>query len=579
MSKLKQLQAAASLKDVGALLSVKAGMLAHQLYKKPKAGLYTKFEIPKRYGGVREISAPESDLKLLQHRLSNLLQACQAEINAALGHVEDEDHQGIAHGFKKFHTIMTNGRAHVTKRFVFNVDLHDFFGTINFGRVRGFLIKNANFKLHEDVATVLAQIACFDNKLPQGSPCSPVLSNLISHPLDIALAKLAEDAGATYTRYADDLTFSTNNRTFPSRIAVAGPDHQWSIGKELERIVTRNGFTFNEKKTRMQYCDSRQEVTGLTVNRKVNVPAPYRYRVRAMVDSLFKTGAFEFIYKKKDGDGAIVFEERHDGERSQLMGMLSYIDQVDRFNRKLREANGLVPIDTSGRVALFRRFLYFDAFFAPNEPVIVCEGKTDNVYLRCAIKSLATAYPKLAFATTPPKLTVRLFKYGDRRTSEISEITGGVGGVCNLLKNYHEDSRSYFKAQQPKYPVIVLIDNDNGAHCVYEAIAGITKKPKPKGKADFIHVTANLYVVPTPFGTGGAPTAIEDFFRTTTLNTLVNGKKFDRSKKIDDTKHYGKAVFAKEVVAKNADTIDFSKFKNILDRIVKVIDDYDAKLP
>jgi len=189
MSSLKELREATSLAQIASLLEVKTGMLSFQLYKKPKGGLYQKFEIPKRHGGVREILAPEKDLKLLQHRLSDLLQDCLDEINVASGHLEDKTHQGVSHGFKRHHTIMTNGRAHVTRRHVFNVDLHDFFGSINFGRVRGFFIKNKNFQLHPSVATVIAQIACYDNKLPQGSPCSPVISNLIGHLLDILLAQ------------------------------------------------------------------------------------------------------------------------------------------------------------------------------------------------------------------------------------------------------------------------------------------------------------------------------------------------------------------------------------------------------
>lgn len=551
-------------------------MLSFLLYKKPKAGLYKKFEIPKRHGGMREIHAPESELKLVQHRLSNLLQECQREIGASHGHAEDEKNLGVAHGFKRHHTIITNGRVHVARRYVFNVDLHDFFGSINFGRVRGFLIKDKNFSLHQDVATVIAQIACHDNKLPQGSPCSPVISNLIGHSLDIHLARLAASTGATYTRYADDLTFSTNKPKFPSRIAVKISDHKWEPGRELKRIVARNGFGFNPDKTRMQYRDSRQEVTGLTVNSKVNVPATYRYTVRAMVDSLFNTGEFLFIYKKLDEHGKLIVNQSK-GKRNQLLGMLSYIDQVDRYNKKLREDNGLPVIATEGRITLFRRFLYFDAFYAPDEPIVICEGKTDNVYLRCAIKSLAATYPRLAPSGISPKLKVRFFKYAERRTSEITELTGGVGGICKLLKNYHEDITTKFKAPAPKHPAIVLIDNDSGAHKIYEAIAGITKKTKPAGMADFIHVTGNLYVVPTPLGPENAKTCIEDFFDAATLATTLNGKTFSREKEIDDAKHYGKAAFASNVVAKNADEIDFSNFKGILDRVVKVIEHYEHK--
>ena len=525
---------------------------------------------------MRETLAPESDLKLLQHRLSKLLQQCTVEINALRGHIETADQLGIAHGFKRFHSIMTNGRAHVTRRFVFNVDLHDFFGSINFGRVRGFFISDENFKLHPDTATLIAQIACHENKLPQGSPCSPVISNLIGHKLDIALVRLAAGTGSTYTRYADDLTFSTNKPHFPTRLAIQQQENKWEAGQGLKRIVARSGFSFNEAKTRMQYRDSRQEVTGLTVNRKVNVPATYRYTVRAMVDSLLKTGDFFSVRNQVDATENITIEHIP-GKRKQLLGMLSYIDQVDRFNKKLNEKNGLEPVNTHGRIELFRRFLYFDMFFALDRPIIVCEGKTDNIYLKCAMQSLAAFYPSLVTPGSPAKPLLRFLKYSDRRTAEITELTGGVGGICNLLKNYHKDLASKFKAPKPKHPVIVLIDNDNAANSVYEAIAGITKKKKPAGMADFIHVTGNLYVVPTPFGPKKAHTAIEDFFNAKTLAHKLNGKTFSREKKIDESTQYGKSPFALEVVSKNTDTIDFAKFKPILDRLIKVMDDYKVK--
>ena len=501
MSTLQALKAAVERRDLADLLGVKPGMLTYAIYITPEIDRYTRSTIQKRHGGDREICAPNKDLKLIQRRLSTLLQDCIDEINVTRGHKEDGKHFGIAHGFKRNHTIMTNGRVHVNRQFVFNTDLHDFFGTINFGRVRGFFLKDKNFSLRPEVATTLAQIACFENKLPQGSPCSPIISNLLAHPIDIRLARLASKHGITYTRYADDLTFSTNKPKFPVEIASPVAPHGWVPGPELDCIVTENGFSFNPAKTRLQYCDSRQEVTGLTVNRKVNVPATYRYTVRSMVNTLMKTGSFDFIYRKWSDKGILISENRKPGRIPQLLGMLSYIDQVDLFNEKLCKANDREPEQTVGRIALFRRFLYFDTFFATPRPIIVCEGKTDNVYMRCAIDSLAAAYPRLI---NNKKLIVRFFKYADSRTGRIMDLTGGVGGICKLLKSYHEDLQHYFKAPISKSPVIVLIDNDSGAHSIYEAVAGITKKKKPLGFADFIYVTGNLYIVATPFADGKA---------------------------------------------------------------------------
>jgi hypothetical protein len=110
--------------------------------------------------------------------------------------------------------------------------------------------------------------------------------------LDIRLAKLAEECGCDYSRYADDLTFSTNKRRFPVALAkrkTSGSD-EWEVGKQLSKIIQKSGFSINAIKTRMQHCDSRQDVTGLVVNSKVNVRAEYERTARAMVHRLLTKG-------------------------------------------------------------------------------------------------------------------------------------------------------------------------------------------------------------------------------------------------------------------------------------------------
>ena len=175
------------------------------LYKESPQTLYTEFSIPKKYGGFRAIAAPVPKLKLVQRKLADILQFCLQEIN------EKENYSDkVAHGFKRGRSIVTNAQCHKRKRLVFNLDLEDYFGSINFGRVRGFFIADRNFQLHPSVATILAQIACYKNSLPQGSPCSPIISNLVGTILDVRLVRLAKESNLTYTRYADDLTFSTN---------------------------------------------------------------------------------------------------------------------------------------------------------------------------------------------------------------------------------------------------------------------------------------------------------------------------------------------------------------------------------
>ena len=288
MFRLASLKSTKSLSDLAKLLHFKPAGLSYILYKQA-APKYRIFDIPKRKGGTRTIKAPADQLKLVQEKISDLLQDCLDEVNEA-----KQRKDRIAHGFKRKRSIITNARQHRNRRHVFNIDLENFFPSINFGRVRGYFIKDKSFLLDEDVATVIAQIACHDNSLPQGSPCSPVISNLIAHLLDMHLVRLASSVGCTYSRYADDLTFSTNKKDFPPEIAPSQTDpHLWVPGNELQRLIARAGFKINVAKTHMQYRTSRQEVTGLVVNRKINVRHEYRHNVRAMVHSLFKKGTFE----------------------------------------------------------------------------------------------------------------------------------------------------------------------------------------------------------------------------------------------------------------------------------------------
>ena len=142
VSQLQSLKIATSLSQVAKLLDVKPAMLSFNLYIKPSAQRYETFTIPKKNGGTRTITAPVGDLKLIQRRLSLLLQNCLQEIEAAQGFSDGGPRrERVIHGFKRNRTIMTNAKEHLKRRYVFNADLADFFDTINFGRVRGFFIR------------------------------------------------------------------------------------------------------------------------------------------------------------------------------------------------------------------------------------------------------------------------------------------------------------------------------------------------------------------------------------------------------------------------------------------------------
>lgn len=579
MTQLTKIKSATTRYDVAALLGFTPSALAYILYKKGSSSNYRKFNIPKRYGGTRQICAPSSDLKLMQRRLSDILQNCVEEINKVNGR-EDR----IAHGFKRKRSIITNAKEHRNRRFVFNVDLKDFFGTINFGRVRGFFLKDKNFLLHADVATVLAQIACYENALPQGSPSSPVVSNLIGHVLDIHLVRLAASVGCTYTRYADDLTFSTNKLEFPSSIAKRSEidEHQWIVGKELARLIKKSGFEVNPLKTRMQYRDSRQEVTGLIVNRKINVRSEYRHTVRAMVHRLFTTGSFEIAQSVISAKG-VVTSSRITGTVNQLHGMLGFIDGVDLYNKSLISSKARKSGDQANlttKESMYRRFLLFKDFYTSTVPVIICEGKTDNIYILHAIRSLATKHPKLATTNVDGtvKLIARIYKYSDTSTGRILGMNGGTASLSKFMHLYARETKK-FKAPGAQSPVILLVDNDAGAKGngnIYNTVQTISKT-KVLGTESFIHVTSNLYVVPTPLKPGATQSTIEDFFDAAIKSTIVGGKKFDAKGDSDTGTHYGKMVFAHKVVRVHADKIDFSEFNAILSNIELAIEAHAKK--
>lgn len=612
MKKLDALRATKTKPELAHLLGVKPSSLTFLLYKLKPSTQYSSFDIPKKNGGSRTIHAPSKKLKKLQSSLSNYLQDCIDEINSAKPAFSnkkkfikiDKDRvldgktknfteykfiSTLSHGFVRERSIITNALMHLNKRNVLNIDLKDFFESFNFGRVRGFFISNRNFCLDPDIATVIAQIACYDNKLPQGSPCSPVITNLISHILDIQLAALAKANSCVYSRYADDITFSTRERVFPSDI-MSIEAGEYIVGRKLRGIIKRAGFSLNEKKTRIQYKDSRQDVTGLVVNKKPNVKSEYWRTVKSQCHSLFKNGTF--TVKK----GCDIVE----GSISELEGRLNFIDQIDLYNRRrqqpkinpeiaLCEPGINTRILLNGREKTFSRFLYYCYFYANKKPMIICEGKTDNIYIKLAMSKLATDYPLLAkpkSSNSAYEPLVSLFKYS-KRTRFLLQLYGGTSYLKNFIETYKKNF-AFYKAPKPCFPTIIILDNDAGFKDInswldkskYVTPYNINIKASENNKfryAEFIHVVENLYIVLTPRENPDKNSAIEDLFNPEILKEEVSGKTFNPSNsKIDITKEYGKEIFAKKVIFAKRNSIDFSRFKVLLDRIVKCLEHYDS---
>ena len=235
---------------------------------------YVSFTIPKRTGQPRIIVAPKRKLKQLQRRLLDLL----------IRKLPVSEH---AHGFQRGRSVVTSAAPHVGRAVVLSLDLKDFFPSVTFARVRGLLIA---LGYGYRVATTLAVLTTEAEREPstikettylvatcqrycvQGAPTSPGLCNAITLRLDRRLAGLAVKLGYSYTRYADDLSFSGDD-----------PGCLPALKRLATRIIEEEGFRLNEAKTRIMRRGRRQSVVGVTVNDVAGLSRQERRRLRAMI--------------------------------------------------------------------------------------------------------------------------------------------------------------------------------------------------------------------------------------------------------------------------------------------------------
>lgn len=583
MSKLNILKEANKLEDLAKLLGYSPASLAYILYKIPDSAKYHTFEVPKKNSEKRVIHAPIDELKKLQQHLSNLLHSCIEEIEnkkiEEKGDFNAQDAQRIklkrtlSHGFTRDRSIHSNALVHKNKRYVLNFDLEDFFPSINFGRIMGFFINNRDYQLNKNIAVIIAQIACHEKALPQGSPCSPIISNLIAHILDIRLVQIARKYKCTYSRYADDITFSTNKKEFPSKIAFYdGPSLQ--LHKTVISEVKRCGFVINPSKTRLNFRDTRQTVTGLVVNNKVNVRSEYYRQARAMAHNFFHDREYHVASELSPVD---IFDEPQsetdENGHHRLEGILQHIhhtrDLSDHRDRRDKQDK------PTGTWRLFSKFLYFRHFGIIKKPLIICEGVSDSVYIKLALKKLAKDYPSLISQKDGKTVLGVSFLNYSKNVKDVLRLSGGTGELAIFVGEFKNRVAQY-KAWSFENPIILLTDNDDGAKKVFGAVKGNSESaPDINDESDFYHVNNNLYLVKTPKVGSKKDTAIEDMFDPMQgwEKKELGSKKFTRSNKFDLNDYYGKRDFAEKVIAKNFADVNFEGFRPLLDRLVKVIDE------
>jgi len=306
-------------RDLAKLLNVEYRRLVYHIYIVPPSKRYKTFELPKNSGGTRQISTPQTALKIIQWKLNQVLQTIY-------------EPKPSVHGFVSGKSIVTNAQAHAKKRYILNLDLKDFFPSINFGRVRGMFIA-APYGLTPEVATVLAQICCHNNQLPQGAPTSPIITNMICAKMDSQLQQLAKACKATYTRYGDDITFSTTLKEFPESLAKVVTEEgkeKVALGEPLLGIIAENGFQVNENKIHLQAKGNHQEVTGLTANKFPNVNRKFVRQVRAMLHAWAKFGleAAEKEFQEKYASKSRLPSKSTASFKEVLRGKIEFIGMV-----------------------------------------------------------------------------------------------------------------------------------------------------------------------------------------------------------------------------------------------------------
>lgn len=244
---------------------------------------YKEFFIRKKSGGFRKITAPKTKtFYMLLSALNEIFKAFYTPSAYAMGFAEGK-------------SVVTNADIHKNHNYVYNIDLKDFFPSITRARLWKRL-QMQPFNCSKQLAGLFAGLCCMKETikdengkdivryvLPQGAPTSPIITNMICDILDRRLAGVAKRFGLSYSRYADDITFSSMHNVYQTG---------GEFLTELNRVIADQGFTINEKKTRLQKRGARQEVTGIIVSDKLNVSQKY---VRSIRNILYIWNKYGFI--------------------------------------------------------------------------------------------------------------------------------------------------------------------------------------------------------------------------------------------------------------------------------------------
>lgn len=339
-------------------------------------GRYRHFSIPKKSGGQRHISAPSRGLSHILYYVNIILKAVYQPSDYAMGFTEGR-------------SVVDNASRHIGQNYVFNTDLENFFPSIAQPRVwKRFQL--APFNFNQQIANILAGLCCIREKqengkftyiLPQGAPTSPLITNAICDKLDRRLSGLARRFGLHYSRYADDITFSSMCNVYEKNDVFK---------TELKRIIEEQGFHMNIGKTRLQKHGERQEVTGLVVSNRVNTSREYVAEIRNLLHIWEKYGyndafkRFYPYYKAKKGyvkKGEPMLENVLYGKLQYLKMVKGYKDPVyaalqARYDRLTSPVNA----EVKQNLDYLRSFTIAEFEEIVGCPINYCLSKDNNLY-------------------------------------------------------------------------------------------------------------------------------------------------------------------------------------------------------
>ena len=517
---------------------------------------YKTYTKEKKCGGVRVISEPPNSLKHLQSLLADLLKSYIFELEKSqctqgyIGWIKNR----ISHGALPKTSIVSNARAHTKKGVVLNFDLQDFFPSIHAGRIVGFLKADKRLRINDFSARRIAYIATFEGTLPQGSPLSPILADLIAGVLDSRLAKIASENNLRLSRYVDDISISSSSDALPDHIVKLLDNGSIELGEQIRKAVEKSGFHVNESKTRLHLRGSSQRATGLVVNTYPNVSSKYYRDTRAMYHSLSKTGEFTV------GSSTFSASDAH-----RIISRIAFITDV-RDAERIRVNEGQ-PIKKSKAESwpsdktLAERVTFYAKCAQPDRAIMLCEGGLDHFHFQLAKRQLEyTFYHADVEGRKHFELKVRQLS---QRQRTLLSVGDGADALKNFVSAYRRNIDEV-KLTQPPPPVFAVFDYDDAGRKVVNVLKDQYKINIPHSLAGSItNVYENLYVCFIP-AANGENTAVEDLYPQHVLDAKLSGKSFRKS---GGKEYYGKEVFAVEIAAKRAERSDFAVFMDFFDKI------------